>query len=68
MELESSLPEGVRHFIECLRLANEGELLCSCLVVRGSTYGTSVVKEDAASEGGDAAIDGASTDTEGEAR
>jgi hypothetical protein len=28
----------------------------------------SVVKEDAASEGGDAAIDGASTDTEGEAR
>ena len=28
----------------------------------------SVVKEDAASKGGDAAIDGASTDTEGEAR
>ena len=46
MELESSLPEGIRHFIECLRLVNEGELLCSRLVVRGSTYGTSVVKED----------------------
>ena len=68
MELESCLPEGIRHLIERLRLVDEGEVLCSRLVVRGSTYGTSVVKEDAASEGGDAAIDGASTDTEGEAR
>lgn len=46
MELESSLPERVRHLIECLRLANEGKVLCSHLVVRDSTYGTSVVKED----------------------
>ena len=46
MELKSCLPEGIRHLIECLRLANEGELLCSRLVIRGSTYGTSVVEED----------------------
>ena len=52
MELESSLPERVRHLIECLRLANEGEVLCSHLVVRDSTYGTSVVKEDVVLTGG----------------
>ena len=46
MELESCLPEGIGHLIERLRLVDEGEVLCSRLVVRGSTYGTSVVKED----------------------
>ena len=46
MELESCLPQGIRHLIERLRLVDEGELLCSRLVIRGSTYGTSVVEEN----------------------